>query len=65
MGVNREVAVMRLTSDNRHGVKNSPKETLYELLKRNYEVYVSEISIFELSAKGVKYVAAVKPTEKI
>ena len=38
-------------------VKNVPKRTLSELLKRNYDIYVSEISVFEISAKGAKYVA--------
>jgi len=48
------------------GVKNVPKGALGELLKRNYEIFMSEISIFELSAKGAKYVADGKiPPERV
>ncbi len=47
-------------------VKNIPKGALGELLKRNYNVFVSEISIFELSAKGAKYVAERKlPPDRV
>lgn len=48
------------------GIKNIPKRALGELLRRNYDIFMSEISIFELSAKGAKYVAEGKiPPERV
>ncbi|MCD6313094.1 MAG: PIN domain-containing protein [Thaumarchaeota archaeon] len=37
-------------------VRNLPKEAVVNLIKKGHEVMVSEITFFELSAKGAKYV---------
>ncbi|MHA1708405.1 MAG: PIN domain-containing protein [Candidatus Baldrarchaeia archaeon] len=39
-------------------VKEIPRNLVIELIRRGYEVLMSEISIFELSAKGAKYVVS-------
>ncbi|RLI11832.1 hypothetical protein DRO33_03435 [Candidatus Bathyarchaeota archaeon] len=39
-------------------VKGVPRDAVVALIERGYEVSMSEISFFELSAKGAKYVAA-------
>jgi len=38
-------------------IKDIPRDIVIKLIKRNYKVSISEISIFELSAKGAKYIA--------
>ena len=38
-------------------VRNIPKNALTELLRRKHEIVISEIEIFELAAKGAKYVS--------
>ena len=38
-------------------IKDLPRDALKDLLRGGHEVFVSEVSIFELSAKGAKYVA--------
>ncbi|HDJ89849.1 MAG TPA: PIN domain-containing protein [Thermoprotei archaeon] len=37
-------------------VKNIQEDTVIELIKRKYQILMSEITFFELSAKGGKYV---------
>mgnify|MGYP000085342833 CR=1 FL=1 len=39
-------------------VEGVPRGAVLELVERGYEVCVSEVSLFELSAKGAKYAAA-------
>ncbi len=38
-------------------IKDIPRDIVIKLIKRDYKVSISEISIFELSAKGAKYIA--------
>ena len=38
-------------------IKNIPKEAVITLIEKGYQVLISEVTIFELSAKGAKYVA--------
>ena len=38
-------------------IKNLPKNILTELLRRKHEIVISEIELFELAAKGAKYVS--------
>ncbi|MBO3768874.1 MAG: hypothetical protein QXS51_06285 [Thermoproteota archaeon] len=40
--------------------KEFPNDTLIRLRHRENQLFISEISIFELSAKGAKYVSAGK-----
>ena len=37
-------------------IKNIPKEAVITLIEKGYRVLISEVSIFELSAKGARYV---------
>jgi len=37
-------------------VKGLPRNAVIELIKRGHEILISEITLFELSAKGAKYV---------
>ena len=37
-------------------VKGLPRDVVIELIKRGHEILISEIILFELSAKGAKYV---------
>ncbi|MBS7654995.1 hypothetical protein KEJ50_00595 [Candidatus Bathyarchaeota archaeon] len=37
-------------------IKNLPKNMLIELMRKDNQIFISEISIFELSAKGAKYI---------
>lgn len=47
-------------------VKNVPKDALIKLLRKEHTISVSDISIFELSANGAKYVATGKlPAERV
>lgn len=47
-------------------VKNLPTDTLGKLLRREGQVFISAITIFEISAKGAKYVASGKiPPERV
>lgn len=39
-------------------VKGVPRDAVVKLIERGHEVSMSEITFFELSAKGAKYVAA-------
>ena len=39
-------------------VKNIPWNTIIELIKGGHQVLISEITFFELSAKGAKYIVA-------
>ena len=38
-------------------IKNIPKNSITELLRRKHEIVISEIELFELAAKGAKYVS--------
>jgi len=38
-------------------IKNIPKNSVTELLRRKHEIVISEIELFELAAKGAKYVS--------
>jgi len=38
-------------------VKDIPDDLVVRLLKRGYKVYINEITFFELSAKGAKYIS--------
>lgn len=42
-------------------IKNLPKDVLIELMQKGHQIFVSEISVFELSAKGAKYIIEGKP----
>ena len=47
-------------------IKGIPKDTVVRLMKRGHEILVSEITIFELLAKGARYAAlGVLSTERI
>lgn len=37
-------------------VRDVPRDALFELLGAGHEIYISEITIFELSAKGARYI---------
>jgi len=39
-------------------IKDLPKDTLVRLMQKGHQISISNISIFELSAKGAKHVAA-------
>jgi len=39
-------------------VKNLPKDVPLRLLRKEHNIYVSDISVFELAAKGAKYIAS-------
>ena len=39
-------------------VRGVPRNAVVELIRRGFEVLISEISLFELSAKGAKFVAS-------
>jgi predicted nucleic acid-binding protein len=39
-------------------VKEVSKDALIRLMQKGYQIFVSEISVFELSAKGAKYVTS-------
>jgi len=39
-------------------VKDVPSDLVLKLLDDGYEIWISEVSLFELSAKGAKYVAS-------
>ncbi len=46
-------------------IKGLPKEAPIKLMEEGYEVFISDISIFELSAKGGKYIATgILPPER-
>jgi len=47
-------------------VKNLPKNAVIKLIQEGHEIFINSITIFELSAKGAKYVAAGKiPAERV
>jgi PIN domain nuclease of toxin-antitoxin system len=47
-------------------VKNLPKDATIKLMQKEHQIFISDISIFELSAKGAKYAAAgIIPPERI
>jgi PIN domain nuclease of toxin-antitoxin system len=47
-------------------IKGIPKDALIKLIQKKYQISISEISIFELSAKGAKYIAERKlPAERV
>lgn len=47
-------------------VKNLPKDAAIKLMQKEHQIFISDISIFELSAKGAKYSAAgIIPPERI
>ena len=47
-------------------VKNVPKDAPIKLLRKGHTIFMSDISIFELSANGAKYVATGKlPAERV
>ena len=37
-------------------VKGIPRDAVLKLLQANYEIYINDITIFEISAKGAKYI---------
>ena len=39
-------------------IKDIPQDAVIRLIESGYEVYISEITLFELSAKGAKYVVS-------
>ncbi|RLF19393.1 MAG: hypothetical protein DRZ82_05820 [Thermoprotei archaeon] len=39
-------------------IKDIPQDVIIKLIERGYEVYISDITLFELSAKGAKYIAS-------
>lgn len=47
-------------------IKNLPKDVVTQLMQRKHRIFMSSMTIFELSAKGAKYVALGKiPPERI
>ncbi len=47
-------------------IKGLPKDAPLDLTRRGWQICISEISIFELSAKGAKYVASgALPPERV
>jgi len=47
-------------------IKNLPKDAPIKLIQKGHKIFISNITIFELSAKGAKYVAAGKiPAERV
>jgi len=47
-------------------VKNLPKDAPIKLIRKGHQIFISNITIFELSAKGAKYTAAGKiPAERV
>ena len=47
-------------------VKNLPKDAPIKLIQEGHKIFINNITIFELSAKGAKYVAAGKlPAERV
>ncbi|MEM3622001.1 MAG: PIN domain-containing protein [Candidatus Methanomethyliaceae archaeon] len=48
------------------GIKNLPTDIPIRLMKKGHQISISSITIFELSAKGAKYVASGRiPSEKV
>lgn len=64
---------MKLLLDTTHllpiigiSVKGHPRDALIKLMEKRHGISISNISIFELSAKGAKYVSAgTLPAEKV
>jgi len=46
-------------------VKNLPKDAPTKLMHKEHQIFISDITIFELSAKGAKYAAGLIPPERI
>lgn len=47
-------------------VKNLPKDALVKLIQKGHKISISDISIFELSAKGAKHISAgTLPAERV
>ena len=47
-------------------VKNLPKDAPTKLIHKEHQIFISDITIFELSAKGAKYAASgIIPPERI
>ncbi|MEM2507636.1 MAG: PIN domain-containing protein [Nitrososphaeria archaeon] len=47
-------------------IKNLPKDAPIQLTQKEHQIFISKITLFELSAKGAKYVASGKiPPERI
>ncbi|MGB9756777.1 MAG: hypothetical protein ACPLVJ_03240, partial [Candidatus Bathyarchaeales archaeon] len=47
-------------------IKNLPKDAPTKLMHKEHQIFISDITIFELSAKGAKYAASgIIPPERI
>ncbi|MEM2987834.1 MAG: hypothetical protein QXK26_02180 [Candidatus Bathyarchaeia archaeon] len=47
-------------------IKNLPADAIIRLIRKEHQISISNITIFELSAKGAKYVASgIIPPEKV
>jgi PIN domain nuclease of toxin-antitoxin system len=64
---------LKLLLDNTHflpiigiSVENLPKDAPTKLMSKKHQIFISDITIFELLAKGAKYAASgLIPTERI
>lgn len=47
-------------------IRGFPKDALFRLMEKNHQISISDISIFEISAKGAKHVfAGTLPAERV